>query len=140
MPAFVAAMLVGSSVALAREGAEHRPRQSTVRYARELLIAWFAVALALSYAEFFRGAADRPPTIEFGIFVPVAIGLVLLWRSDRRKGVDAKGEADDRQTERNQTGARAAQSCRNMRQLPAPGIQRHDDHPSAPADLNGNHE
>jgi hypothetical protein len=30
----------------------------------------------------FRGVADRAPTIEFGIFVPVAIGLVWLWRSE----------------------------------------------------------
>ena len=35
-----------------------------------------------SSARFFRGATDRIPTIEFGIFVPIIVGLVWLWRSE----------------------------------------------------------
>jgi hypothetical protein len=57
-------------------------RIATLRTAAVVLSLWFIVALALSSAEVFRGGADRAPTIEFGIFVPVAVGLVWLWRSE----------------------------------------------------------
>lgn len=46
-----------------------------------ILLCWFAVALTLAYAGLFRGVPDHWPTIQFGVFVPIAIGLLLLWRS-----------------------------------------------------------
>jgi hypothetical protein len=55
---------------------------ATLRTAAAVLPLWFLVAVALSWAEVFRGVADRAPTIEFGIFVPVAVGPVWLWRSE----------------------------------------------------------
>lgn len=45
------------------------------------LIGWFAVAAILAYFEVFRGAADRWPTIQFAILLPIVIGLAFLWRS-----------------------------------------------------------
>ncbi len=72
---FVAAVLAGLRSALVRAGWEESSRVATLRMAM-VLLPWFAAALALSSAGFFRGAADRIPTIEFGIFVPIVIALV----------------------------------------------------------------
>jgi hypothetical protein len=81
----IAAILAGLRVAVIRAGWEEAQRVATLRTAAVLLSLWFVVALALSWAEIFRGAADRAPTIEFGIFVPVGVGLVWLWRSETAK-------------------------------------------------------
>jgi hypothetical protein len=78
----IAAVLAGLRVAVTRAGWEDAQRISTLRTAAVVLPLWFVVALALSSAEVFRAGADRLPTIEFGIFVPIAIGLVWLWRSE----------------------------------------------------------
>jgi hypothetical protein len=77
----IAIVLAGLRVAVARARWEDSQRIATLRTATALLVLWFGVALALSSAEVFRGATDRPPTIEFGIFVPIVIGLAWLWRS-----------------------------------------------------------
>jgi hypothetical protein len=77
----IAAVLAGLRSALVRAGWEESQRFATLRAATVLLPLWFVVSLTLSLAEFFRGGADRIPTIEFGIFVPIVIGVVWLWRS-----------------------------------------------------------
>lgn len=78
--AIIVAALAGLRVAVTRAGWEEAQRIATLRMAAVVLPLWFVVALALSSAEVFRG--DRVPTIEFGIFTPVVIGLVWLWRSE----------------------------------------------------------
>lgn len=78
----IAAVLAGLRSAVVHAGWEESRRVATLRTAAVLLPLWFAVALALSAAEVFRGVADHAPTIEFGIFVPIAVGLVWLWRSE----------------------------------------------------------
>ena len=47
------------------------------------VIGWFLLATALALADAYRGAADRIPTIQYGIFVPILIGGLLIWRSPR---------------------------------------------------------
>lgn len=78
--AIIVAALAGLRVAVTRAGWEEAQRIATLRMAAVVLPLWFVVALALSSAEVFRGVAV--PTIEFGIFMPVVIGLVWLWRSE----------------------------------------------------------
>lgn len=78
--AIIVAALAGLRVAVTRAGWEEAQRIATLRMAAVVLPLWFVVALALSSAEVFRG--DRVPTIEFGIFMPVVIGVVWLWRSE----------------------------------------------------------
>jgi hypothetical protein len=78
----IAAALAGLRAAVTRAGWEEAQRIATLRTATVVLSLWFVVALALSSAEVFRGVVNRAPTIEFGIFVPLAIGLVWLWRSE----------------------------------------------------------
>jgi len=77
----IGAALTGLRLALAHAGWAQSERIATLRTAAVLLPLWFGVMLVLSLAEVFRGAAGRAPTIEFGIFLPVAIGLVWMWRS-----------------------------------------------------------
>lgn len=78
----IVAVLGGLSLALARAGWPASRRRSVVLRAAVALIGWFAAALTLSYAGAFRGVADHWPTIQFGILIPIVIGLVLLWRSE----------------------------------------------------------
>jgi hypothetical protein len=46
-----------------------------------VLIGWFLVALILSWIGVYDSFADRMPTIQYGILVPVLVGLALMWRS-----------------------------------------------------------
>ena len=77
-----AAVLGGLSLALTHAGWPASRRRSVVLGAALILSGWFAAALTLSYAGAFRGVADQWPTIQFGILIPIAIGLLLLRRSE----------------------------------------------------------
>jgi hypothetical protein len=77
------ALLVGLKLAIDRAGWNETERVSTWRTASAAFIVWYALALVLAWAEFFRGAADRLPTIEFGLFVPIVVAVLLMWRSAR---------------------------------------------------------
>jgi len=45
-----------------------------------LLVAWFFAALWLTWSGFYQGSPTRIPTIPFGLFIPIAAGIVLFWR------------------------------------------------------------
>jgi hypothetical protein len=77
----IAAVLAGLRVAVGRADWEQSQRAAALRTATVLLLLWFAAAVALSCAGTFRGTPSSQPTIEFGIFVPLLIGVVWLWRS-----------------------------------------------------------
>jgi len=78
--AILAAVLAGLRAALARSG--WREGEAVWQRAGALLVGWFVLAFALAYLDVFRGAADRVPMIAFGVFVPIVVGLALLWRSE----------------------------------------------------------
>src|SRR5262249_60154732 len=87
--ATIVAVLMGARAALARAGMADGDAR-TLRLLAALLVAWFALVLALTYAGVLRGEADRPPIVPFAIFLPIVIGLVLVWRSDAvRRLIDA---------------------------------------------------
>jgi hypothetical protein len=81
--AVVAALLIGL----------HRLVRTTGRATYSvsaLLVAWFFAALFLTWSEFYQGAANRFPTLPFGLLIPIAAGIVLFWRwSWLRRIVDA---------------------------------------------------
>ena len=77
----IGVVLLGLQVALARTGFPADTRRTIMRRASLVLAGWFLVALALGYFGVFRGVADRWPTIQLGILIPIAVGLVVLWRS-----------------------------------------------------------
>jgi hypothetical protein len=79
--AIIASALVGLRQALAAANWTERGRTPTVRAAAVLLIGWFALAVTLGALGAYQASADRFPTIQYGILVPILIGVVLLWRS-----------------------------------------------------------
>lgn len=80
--AMIAATLFGLNRALVRASWPEARRAWVLRAAAVLLIGWFAVALALALVGTYEGARDRPPTIQFGILAPVAVGALMIWRSE----------------------------------------------------------
>jgi hypothetical protein len=45
-----------------------------------LLIGWYLATLLLAWFEFYRGASDRVPTIQYGFLIPIIVGVVLAWK------------------------------------------------------------
>jgi hypothetical protein len=81
----IATALAGLRVAVGRADWEQSQRTATLRTATILLLLWFGAAVTLSYAGAFRGTLGSPPTIGFGVFVPIIVGVVWLWRSAAAK-------------------------------------------------------
>jgi hypothetical protein len=55
-----------------------------------LLVAWYFVALALTWSGFYQGALARTPTIPFGLLIPIAAGVLLFRRWPLfRQAIDA---------------------------------------------------
>jgi hypothetical protein len=54
-----------------------------VRVAAITIIGWFVVTTGLALNDAYRGNAERLPTIQYGILVPILIGGLLIWRSPR---------------------------------------------------------
>jgi hypothetical protein len=79
----IAAILFGLRSALRDAGWTIYDRAVTVRAATIMLIGWFLLTLALGSVDAYGAAADRLPTIQYGIFVPILIGGLLVWRSPR---------------------------------------------------------
>jgi hypothetical protein len=77
----IAATLFGLYRALLRTDWNHAERVRIWRISALVLVGWFVVALALSWFGFYRGAPGRVPTIQYGIFVPILIGAIAIWRS-----------------------------------------------------------
>jgi hypothetical protein len=79
----IAALLFGLRSALRNAGWTTYDRTLTVRAVAITIIGWFFLAIALASADAYRGTADRIPTIQYGILVPILIGGLLIWRSHR---------------------------------------------------------
>jgi hypothetical protein len=79
----IAALLFGLRSALRNAGWTTYDRTVTVRAVAITIIGWFFLAIALASADAYRGTADRIPTIQYGILVPILIGGLLIWRSSR---------------------------------------------------------
>jgi hypothetical protein len=79
----IAAILFGLRSALGNAGWTAHDRAVTSSAATITVVGWFFLVLALASADAYRGAEDRIPTIQYGIFVPILIGGLLVWRSPR---------------------------------------------------------
>lgn len=78
----IATVLFGLYSALARTDWPQFKKTRVMRTGTALVLGWYILALLLSASDAFRGVADRAPTIEFGIFIPILVGLILMWRSE----------------------------------------------------------
>jgi hypothetical protein len=79
----IAAILFGLRGALRSAGWTADDCAATFRAATITVIGWFLLTLALASADAYRGTADRMPTIQYGILIPILIGGLLIWRSPR---------------------------------------------------------
>ena len=77
----IAALLFGLGKALNRAGWPAYERSLAVRAFAVILIGWFFLAIALAWMGYYRAAADRIPTIQYGVLTPILIGGWLIWRS-----------------------------------------------------------
>lgn len=76
----LAAVLFGLQRALLLVRWPTRGRRQAVLIATMLLVGWFFAALFLSWSGFYRGAANQTPTIQYGVFAPILVGVALFWR------------------------------------------------------------
>ena len=74
----IAAILFGLRSALRTAGCTTYYRTVTASAATITVIGWFLLALALASADAYRAAADRIPTIQYGILIPILIGGLLI--------------------------------------------------------------
>src|ERR1700678_949129 len=72
-PAVVAAVIAGLRLGLS-------PRSRVFRILSVTLVAWFLAALALTWLGFYQGTHSRLPTIQYGLLIPILIGVALFWR------------------------------------------------------------
>jgi hypothetical protein len=77
----IAASLLGLNQALRHASWPAPERAVVTQRAAFVLIAWLAAAIALAWLGAYEGAANRLPTIQFGLLIPIAAGAVLISRS-----------------------------------------------------------
>jgi hypothetical protein len=77
----IAAVFFGLNQALKRVHWPDSERRPVVQRAAAVLGGWFAIAVTLASLGTYQAVADRVPTIEFGIVIPILIGVLLIWRS-----------------------------------------------------------
>jgi hypothetical protein len=76
----IATLLFGLRSALRRSTWPERDQANAFWSVSSLLVGWFVVAVVTSIAGYYRPPSGRPPTIQYGLLVPIVVG-VLLFRS-----------------------------------------------------------
>jgi hypothetical protein len=77
----IATLLFGLRLALSRAGWSVSDQSRLVGISALVLIGWLGIALALGISGVYRTDFDEIPTIEYGILVPILIGVILIMRS-----------------------------------------------------------
>jgi hypothetical protein len=85
VPAYLLPYVLGSSVAVVAAlivGLRRAPgpRVPGFRMVSALLVAWFFAALVPTWLGFYQGLSSRVPTIQYGLLIPIALGILLFWR------------------------------------------------------------
>jgi hypothetical protein len=80
------ALIYGLNSALKQARWMTRMRRQAVWGFGVLLVTWLLAALALSWIGIYRGGADRIPTIQYGVLIPIVAGIALFWRWETLKG------------------------------------------------------
>ena len=77
--AAIATLMAGLWRALSRAAWPKNERASAFWSLAAILAAWFVFAVATSLASWWGGPGHKIPTIQFGLFVPIVIGVLLFW-------------------------------------------------------------
>jgi hypothetical protein len=78
--AVVAAVLAGLNRSLKLARWPDSERQSAWQQMAALLLAWAALAVGLSAIGFYQGSSSGLPTIQYGVGIPIAAGILLYLR------------------------------------------------------------
>jgi hypothetical protein len=76
----IAALLFGLNRALKRARWPAQDRGRAFWSVAALLVGWYLATLLLAWLEFYRGVSSRIPTIQYGLLIPIIIGVVLAWK------------------------------------------------------------
>ncbi|MGE5260895.1 MAG: hypothetical protein ACM3MH_08445 [Actinomycetota bacterium] len=76
------AIFYGLNRALAEASWPRPERLKTVALTTAILIGWLAIAVGLSAAGFYHVTANGIPTIQYGLLLPIVIGVFLIFRSE----------------------------------------------------------
>src|SRR3990170_457551 len=80
-------ILYGLNLALASAGWPPQERARNVGATALVLITWLVAAIALGAMGAFHSASGALPTIQYGILLPILIGILLIWRSETVKSI-----------------------------------------------------
>jgi hypothetical protein len=76
------AILCGLNRALAEAAWRAAERRRAFALTGAILLGWLAIAYGLAASGFYHVTADGIPTIQYGVLLPIIIGVILIWRSD----------------------------------------------------------
>ena len=74
----IATLLFGLRRALRRAAFPEADRAKAFWNVASLLVGWFLVALVTSVAGFYQTGTGKIPTIQYGLLIPIAIGVLLV--------------------------------------------------------------
>ncbi len=84
------AILYGLNRALADAAWPTPERRRAFALSAAILLGWLAIAIGLSGAGYYHVTADGVPTIQYGLLIPILIGVLFIWRSElARRILDA---------------------------------------------------
>ena len=78
--AAIAALLFGLRRALRRAAWPAKERAKAFWGLSAIIVGWFIVAVVTSLAGSYGAAARRVPTIQYGLLIPILVGLLLFWQ------------------------------------------------------------
>jgi hypothetical protein len=76
------AIFYGLNRALAEASWQRTERLRALTISAVILLGWLAIALGLSGAGFYHVVQSGIPTIQYGLFLPILIGVFLIFRSE----------------------------------------------------------
>ncbi len=78
--AAIATLLFGLRRTLRRAAWPRKERNQAFWSLSAILAGWFIFAALTSLAGWYGGMARRVPTIQYGLFIPILVGVLLFWK------------------------------------------------------------
>lgn len=78
--AAIATLLFGLNRALWRAAWPDKERRQAFWSLTAIIVGWFIVALETSLAGWYGGPGRKIPTIQYGLLIPILIGVLLFWQ------------------------------------------------------------
>lgn len=79
----IAILLFGLHRALWRTPWPQKERAKTFWSLAAIIVGWFVIALTTSLAGWYGGVARKVPTIQYGLLIPILLGVLLFWNWPR---------------------------------------------------------